>query len=159
MKSQTLKVISFAELIIGIIVSIAAGSIFKTININDVLNNILNSEKAVQVEAKFNIGLTLGLLTSTIILFIILYALYSILSNIEAEKKDKTIENSAELSKKTTNNLKKSANSKITVKTAKAQSTEAKFAERYYWVCDNCLELNSKGTTVCSKCGKQKDKI
>lgn len=158
MKSQTLKVISFAELIIGIIVSIAAGAIFKTININDVLNNILNSEKIGQVEAKFNIGLTLGLLTPTIILFIILYALYSILSNIEAEKKDKIVEKPVELAK-TANNLKKSANSKITAKTAKAQSPEAKFAERYYWVCDNCLELNSKGTTVCSKCGKQKDEI
>lgn len=159
MKSYTLKAIAYIELIIGIIGSIVLGALFKTIDINDVLNNILNSEKTGQVEAKFNIGLTLGLLTSTIILFIILYALYSILSNIEAEKKDKTVENSAKLSNKPTNDLKKSVNSKITVKTSKAQSPEAKFAERYYWVCDNCLELNSKGTTVCRKCGKQKDEV
>lgn len=152
MKSQTLKVISFAELIIGIIVSIAAGVIFKTVDTESVL--ISEVERAI---ASFNYSLALNIFISVIMLFIILYALYSILSNIEAIRAAVTDEKPAELSNKITNDLEKSANSKITVKTAKAQSPEAKFAERFYWVCDNCLELNSKGTTVCSKCGNQKD--
>lgn len=141
MKSQTLKVIAFIELILGIWGSIAVGVILSNTLLFDVTISLIVS---------------LSLTMSVIILFIILYALYSILSNVEAIRETKTDKNSATLSNQTTNNLKKQVNSKITIKNAKAQSPEAKFAERYYWVCDNCLELNNKKSTVCSKCGTKK---
>ena len=83
MKSQTLKAIAFIELIFGTILSIAAGVIFKTVDTESVL--ISDAERAI---ASFNYSLALRLLASTIILFIILYALYSILNNVEIIKNE-----------------------------------------------------------------------
>lgn len=78
MKSQTLKAIAFIELIFGTILSIAAGVIFKTVDTESVL--ISETERAI---ASFNYALSLSIFVSVIILFIILYAFYSIQKNIE----------------------------------------------------------------------------
>lgn len=81
MKSQTLKAMAFIELILGIILSISAGAIFKTVDTESVL--ISEAERAI---ASFNYSLALSIFLSVIILFIILYALYSIQQNVETIK-------------------------------------------------------------------------
>ncbi len=83
MTSRTLKTIAFTELIFGIIVSIAAGIIFKTVDTESVL--ISEVERAI---ATFNYSLALSIFVSVIILFIILYALHSILKNVEELKNE-----------------------------------------------------------------------
>lgn len=92
MKSQTLKVISFAELVIGIIGSIAAGAIFKTVDTESVLISEVEREIA-----SFNYVLALSIAVSVIILFIILYALYSILNNVETIRATVSDEKTTEL--------------------------------------------------------------
>lgn len=92
MKSQTLKVIAFAELVIGIIGSIAAGAIFKTVDTESVLISEVEREIA-----SFNYVLALSIAVSVIILFIILYALYSILNNVETIRATVSDEKTTEL--------------------------------------------------------------
>ena len=138
MKSQTLKIIAFIELIIGVIGSIAAGAIFKTVDIQGVLNY--------DIQEEFNFGLMLGMLVSVIVLFIILYALYAILSNVEEIRKAYTNENLATSDEKQKDVI-------------EAQEKKQVVEDGEFWTCAKCGTVNADWIDACITCGQKVKKI
>lgn len=70
MKSSTMKGISYAVLIVGIIFSLIGGAVFQTYDIET-------------QKHEYNIGLVIGGVLSVLLLFVIMFALSSILEQIE----------------------------------------------------------------------------
>lgn len=70
MKSSTMKGISYAVLIVGIIFSLVGGAVFQTYDIET-------------QKHEYNIGLVIGEVLSVLLLFVIMFALSSILEQIE----------------------------------------------------------------------------
>lgn len=70
MKSSTMKGISYAVLIVGIIFSLVSGAVFQTYDIET-------------QKHEYNIGLVIGEVISVLLLFVIMFALSSILEQIE----------------------------------------------------------------------------
>lgn len=134
MKSQTLKIIAFIELIIGVIGSIAAGAIFKTVDVEGILNY--------DIQEEFNFGLMLGLLVSVIILFVILYALYAILDNLEALR-----------------GINKSDSDKVENKIEKKRNIVQNVQEGEYWKCAKCGTVNADWIDACITCGQKVNKV
>ncbi len=140
MKSQTLKIIAFIELVIGTIGSIAAGAIFKTKTID--MESILNYENSEQIQGEFNFALMLGLLVSVIVLFIILYALYAILNNVEALRGGKGIERD-----------------EIVTEKKEKRNTVQNVEEGEFWKCAKCGTINADWINACITCGQKVNKV
>lgn len=134
MTSKTMKIIAFIELIIGVIGSIAAGAIFKTVDVEGILNY--------DIQEEFNFGLMLGLLVSVIILFVILYALYAILDNLEALR-----------------GINKSDSDKVENKTEKKRNIVQIVQEGEYWKCAKCGTINADFLNTCITCGQKVNKV
>ncbi len=138
MTSRTMKIIAFIELITGVIGSIAAGAIFKTVNAEDILNGDIQNE--------FNFGLMLGLLVSVVVLFIILYALYSILSNLEAIREANTNESLVVSYEKQKDII-------------EAREEKQVVEDDEFWTCAKCGTVNASWINACITCGQKVNKI
>lgn len=119
MTSYVMKKITYAILIIGIIGSFIGGAVFKTYNLE-------------KQEFSYNGELVITGIISTLVLFIIMLALSTIIEKLEylavAE-------------------YKKSLN-----KNTKAQEEPEKKKSKYKWRCTNCGNLNDISDWSCANC-------
>lgn len=134
MKSHILKIISIIVLILGIIGSIVYGVIYQ-----NELDDLIDSIPKDTIVSGFTIAV-IGIV-STLLLFIILLTASAMLEHLENVDRGFT----QIISERT--KLEFAINSND-------QPSKVNLASRYWWVCSNCKELNSKDSTVCKKCGK-----